>query len=80
MAPPKRKSQASFVERHSLWTAAQAKAAAGVERAIKSQKLELMRFSFADQHGVFDRGHAFAAFARPRRYAGLERGGRHSAL
>jgi glutamine synthetase len=52
MPPRPRKSSASFVERHSLWTAAQAKAAAGIERAIKSQKLELVRFSFADQHGV----------------------------
>ncbi len=47
-----RKSPASFVERHNLWTPAQEKAAAGIERAIKSQKLELVRFSFADQHGV----------------------------
>src|SRR5262249_18551438 len=41
-----------FVERHSLWSAAQARAASDVERAIKSQKLGLVRFSFADQHGV----------------------------
>ena len=47
-----RKSPSSFVERHNLWTPAQEKAAAGIERAIKSQKLELVRFSFADQHGV----------------------------
>ena len=31
---PPRKSPASFVERHNLWTAAQAKAAADIERAI----------------------------------------------
>jgi glutamine synthetase len=49
---PPRKSPDSFVERHNLWTAAQAKAAADIERAIKSQKLEVVRFSFADQHGV----------------------------
>ena len=47
-----RKASVSFVERHNLWTAAQEKAAAGIERAIKSQKLEVVRFSFADQHGV----------------------------
>lgn len=52
MPPPKPKSAASFVERHDLWTAAQAKAATDIERAIKSQKLEVVRFSFADQHGV----------------------------
>ncbi len=42
----------SFVDRYELWTGAQAKAALGVERAIKQQKLELVRFSFVDQHGV----------------------------
>ena len=52
MASQKSKSAHSFVERHNLWTAAQEKAAAAIERAIKSQKLEVVRFSFADQHGV----------------------------
>jgi glutamine synthetase len=52
MQPPKRKSSAGFVERHDLWSPAQARAAAEVERAIKTHKLELIRFSFADQHGV----------------------------
>jgi glutamine synthetase len=47
-----RKSTASFVERHNLWTPAQEKAVAAIERAIKSEKLEVVRFSFADQHGV----------------------------
>jgi glutamine synthetase len=51
MAP--RRSQAqSFVERHGLWTDEQARAAKAVALAIKQQKLELVRFSFADQHGV----------------------------
>jgi len=50
-APP-RKSATSFVERHGLWSAAQGKAAAAVEREIKARKLEVVRFSFADQHGV----------------------------
>ena len=52
--PPRKptRSGSSFIERHGLWTAAQAKAATEVERAIKSEKLEVVRFSFADQHGV----------------------------
>jgi len=41
-----------FVSRHNLWTAAQARAAAAVEREIRKRKLEVVRFSFADQHGV----------------------------
>ncbi len=43
---------ASFVERHNLWNEAQSKAAAQVDRIIKREKLEVIRFSFADQHGV----------------------------
>lgn len=43
---------ASFVERHGLWSAAQAKAADALVKAIKKHKLEVVRFSFADQHGV----------------------------
>src|SRR3569623_1662773 len=52
--PPRKsaKSSDSFVSRHGLWSAAQEKAAAEVERAIKANKLEVVRFSFADQHGV----------------------------
>jgi glutamine synthetase len=50
--PPRLPRPASFVERHQLWNEAQAKAAARVERAIKKEKLEVVRFSFADQHGV----------------------------
>ena len=42
----------SFVERHGLWTDAQTREAKAVARAIEQQKLELVRFSFADQHGV----------------------------
>ena len=54
MSPRKASSHksASFVERHGLWTPAQERAARGVEAAIKKHKLELIRFSFADQHGV----------------------------
>ncbi len=42
----------SFVERHGLWTGEQARQAKAVARSIKTNKLELVRFSFADQHGV----------------------------
>jgi glutamine synthetase len=49
---PRTRTPASFVERHSLWTDEQARAAEVVARAIKKNKLELVRFSFADQHGV----------------------------
>ncbi len=52
MPPRKGKPASSFVERHGLWSAAQERAAAQVERDIKKHKLEVVRFSFADQHGV----------------------------
>jgi glutamine synthetase len=47
-----RSSAVSFVERHGLWTGEQARAAKAAAQAIKRHKLELVRFSFADQHGV----------------------------
>jgi len=58
--PPRSRKSASFVERHGLWNDAQAKAAAQVDRIIKKEKLEVLRFSFADQHGVL-RGKALLA-------------------
>src|SRR6202453_4544029 len=42
----------SFVERHRLWSDEQARQAKAVAQKIKRDKLELVRFSFADQHGV----------------------------
>jgi glutamine synthetase len=42
----------NFVERHGLWNAAQTRAANAVTQQIKKRKLELIRFAFADQHGV----------------------------
>jgi len=42
----------SFVARHGLWTAEQARLAKAVAQKIKKHRLELVRFSFADQHGV----------------------------
>src|SRR4029078_527563 len=50
--PPRSRKPVSFVERHGLWSDTQTKAAAQVERIIKKEKLEVVRFSFADQHGV----------------------------
>lgn len=50
--PPRSRKPGTFVERHGLWSAAQAKAAAQVERIVKRDKLEVVRFSFVDQHGV----------------------------
>jgi glutamine synthetase len=41
-----------FVDRHDLWTDEQRRAASAVEREIEKRKLETVRFSFADQHGV----------------------------
>ena len=46
------RSGASFVERHALWSDEQAAAAAVVDRAIEERGLEVVRFSFADQHGI----------------------------
>jgi glutamine synthetase len=42
----------NFVDRHGLWSEAQARAAAAAEKAIGENNLELVRFSFPDQHGV----------------------------
>jgi len=58
--PARSRRSASFVERHGLWSDAQTKAASQVERVIKKEKLEIVRFSFADQHGVL-RGKALLA-------------------
>ena len=76
--PSRPRTPASFVERHGLWTEDQARKAKAVEQAIKKHKLELVRFSFADQHGVL-RGKvtvlpglppylAQGLFAKPREY------------
>jgi glutamine synthetase len=60
----------SFVDRHELWSAEQARAANAVTQAIKKHELELVRFSFADQHGVL-RGKTVVAADAP----ALMRGG-----
>src|SRR5271156_2516733 len=52
MAPRQRPAAETFVERHGLWTDEQVRLARAVAQKIKKDKLELVRFSFADQHGV----------------------------
>lgn len=42
----------SFVERHGLWSEEQMRAAEEVAKEIDSRCLDLVRFSFPDQHGV----------------------------
>jgi glutamine synthetase len=42
----------SFVERHGLWAGERAAAAAEVEKLVAEHKLDVVRLSFADQHGV----------------------------
>jgi len=42
----------SFVEQHGLWTPEHKKAAEAVERDVAGRGLGVVRFSFADQHGI----------------------------
>jgi glutamine synthetase len=42
----------SFVVRHALWSDEQIEAAARLRRIVEEQKLETIRLSFADQHGI----------------------------
>ena len=56
------KATGSFVEKHGLWTDTQARAAPGVARRIAREGLEVVRFAFADQHGV-PRGKALVGSA-----------------
>ena len=42
----------SFVERHGLWSSEQQEAATRLRRIVEDQKLEVIRFSFPDQHGI----------------------------
>lgn len=44
--------RASFIERHGLWRDAEREAAARVLKSIGERKLEVVRLSFADQHGL----------------------------
>src|SRR5262249_59106916 len=58
------RSAMSFVERHGLWTDEQFAAAAQVEKAIADDAFDVVRFSFADQHGVL-RGKTMVATQAP---------------
>jgi glutamine synthetase len=60
-----RASVSTFVERYALWSGAQSDAAVAVDKAIKRHKLELVRFSFCDQHGIL-RGKTLVASEAPR--------------
>jgi glutamine synthetase len=42
----------TFVERHGLWTIEQKEAATRLRRLVEDQKLEVIRLSFPDQHGI----------------------------
>jgi glutamine synthetase len=42
----------SFVERHGLWSNEQKEAATRLRRIVEEQKLEVIRLSFPDQHGI----------------------------
>jgi glutamine synthetase len=53
-----------FVERHGLWNEAQRAAARRVLEEVSARGIELVRFSFADLHGLL-RGKTIAAAALP---------------
>ena len=42
----------SFVERHGLWSDEQKAAVGRLRRIVEEQKLEVIRLSFPDQHGI----------------------------
>jgi glutamine synthetase len=42
----------SFVERHGLWSSEQKEAATRLRNIVEDEKLEVIRFSFPDQHGI----------------------------
>ncbi len=42
----------SFVERHGLWSSEQKEAATRLRNIVEEQKLEVIRLSFPDQHGI----------------------------
>src|SRR5579863_8316820 len=64
MPPRQIATNKSFVERHGLWTDEQTRAANAAAQAIKKHRLELVRFAFADQHGVL-RGKTVVAADAP---------------
>jgi glutamine synthetase len=50
--PQERSAATSFVERHDLWSEEQFEAAKKAEALIDEQRLEVVRLSFPDQHGI----------------------------
>ena len=42
----------SFVERHGLWSSEQKEAASRLRKIVEEHKLEVIRLSFPDQHGI----------------------------
>jgi len=60
----------SFVDRHGLWSDEQRAAAGAALKEIAERKLQAIRFSFADQHGIL-RGKTLAAAEAQ---SGLENG------
>ena len=64
MASSSARAPKSFVDDHALWTAAQEAAAERIIARVVEEELELVRFSFADQHGVL-RGKSIFADAVP---------------
>jgi glutamine synthetase len=54
----------SFIARHDLWSAGQRRAAEEVSRRIESDRIELVRLSFPDLHGIL-RGKALLAASMP---------------
>ena len=52
MSSSQERSAKTFVERHGLWSEQQFEAAKRAERLIEEQKLEVVRLSFPDQHGI----------------------------
>lgn len=58
----------SFVERHGLWTEAQRAAARELVRRAEAGGVEVVRFSFPDQHGVL-RGKTITATELPKALA-----------
>ena len=52
MSSSQERTARSFVERHGLWSEEQFAAAADVDKAVEQNALEVVRLSFADQHGI----------------------------
>jgi glutamine synthetase len=55
----------SFVERHGLWTGEQRAAARELVKSAQGRGVEVVRFSFADQHGIL-RGKTITAAELPK--------------